>query len=150
MSLDETCLSNGNDVTMIYFSFNHPYTHKEKRTDTNCIKVTFKSFLLYAIKKVFPIANPDFEKAIQHVTTWYVEYDNTEYNLVLREIGKDAKNNIIIKVPDERNRGFWTDSDLDLSAYETYNITYISKKEFEKLWNSVEFDSKTKSLTRPI
>lgn len=107
--------------------------------------MAFKKFLLYAIKKVFPIANPDFEKAIQHVTKWYVEYDDTEYNLVMREIGKDAKNNIIIKVPDERNRGFWTDSDLDLSAYETYNITYISKKEFEKLWNSVEFDSKTKS-----
>lgn len=38
----------------------------------------------------------------------------------------------------ERNRGFWADSDFDLSVYASFNLTYISKNEFEKLWNSVE------------
>ena len=95
-------------------------------------------FLLNVVKKALPIANPDFEEAIQNVTTWYVEYDDTVYNHVLREIGQDAKNNIIVKMPDERNRGFWADSDFDLSVYASFNLTYISKIEFEKLWNSVE------------
>ena len=94
--------------------------------------------LLNVVKKVLPIANPDFEEAIQNVTTWYVEYDDTVYNHVLREIRQDAKNNIIVKMPDERNSGFWADSDFDLSVYASFNLTYISKIEFEKLWNSVE------------
>ena len=51
---------------------------------------------------------------------------------------QDSKNNIIVKMPDERNRGFWADSDFDLSVYASFNLTYISKIEFEKLWNSVE------------
>lgn len=123
---------------MIYFSFSHPSNRKEKRKDTNSLYAAFMRFLLNVVKKALPIANPDFEEAIQNVTTWYVEYDDTVYNHVLREIGQDTKNNILVKMPDERNRGFWADSDFDLSVYASFNLTYISKIEFEKLWNSVE------------
>ena len=123
---------------MIYFSFSHPSNRKEKRKDTNSLYAAYKRFLLNAVKKAVPIANPDFKEAIQNVTTWYVEYDDTVYNHVLREIGLDTKNNIIVKMPNERNRGIWADSDFDLSVYESFNLTYISKNEFEKLLNSVE------------
>ena len=107
---------------MIYFSFSHPSNRKEKRKDTNSLYAAFMRLLLNVVKKALPIANPDFEEAIQNVTTWYVEYDDTVYNHVLREIGQDAKNILVLQNWLERIRKEVTNKVLSIKRISDFLI----------------------------
>lgn len=85
-------------------------------------------------------ANPDFDDKILYVAQWFVEYDE-EYNESWREIGLDINKNIIVKMPDERNYGFWLDTNMKLENFKKeFDIQMITKEEFEDLWNSVYYD----------
>ena len=118
---------------MIYFSFSHPSNRKEKRKDTNSLYAAFMRLLLNVVKKALPIANPDFEEAIQNVTTWYVEYDDTVYNHVLREIGQDAKNILVLRNAFEKTRKQMKVNALSINALsDNLNFQMFAKLTLKK------------------
>ncbi len=127
-------------MSQIYFKF--------KRSPLGCNSfrhTTNKSFWRKCMssfgKKV--CANPDFEDKIPYVAQWYVEYDE-DLNVSGREIGLDADGKVIVKMPDERNYGFWLDTNMTIEDFKSeFKIQMITEREFDNLWNSVTYDIKT-------
>ena len=109
------------------------------------------SFLINLLRKILefllPQANPDFDHLYLLVETWYIEYDEKyEEDGTIREVGRDAYGRIIVKDPDERNYGFWNDTNMGLNDFiEQMHAEYISKEEFEAVWNEelVRVDKKS-------
>jgi hypothetical protein len=110
-----------------------------------------ESFLINLLRKILefllPQANPDFDHLYLLVETWYIEYDEKyEEDGTIREVGRDAYGRIIVKDPDERNYGFWNDTNMGLNDFiEQMHAEYISKEEFEAVWNEelVRVDKKS-------
>ena len=100
-----------------------------------------ESFLINLLRKILefllPQANPDFDHLYLLVETWYIEYDEIdEQDGAYREVGRDAYGRIIVKDPDERNSGFWSDTNMGINDYiKQMHAEYISKEEFEAVWN---------------
>ena len=81
-------------------------------------------------------ANPDFDKKINDVSYWLVEFD--EENIPNREIGLDENDNVILKMPYKRNYGFWTDNQLLYDDFiSRFSAVEISERIFEAKWNGV-------------
>ena len=126
-------------MRMMYFKF-----YKKPIRDVGSFQKTEKAFLRRIIRKINNIflSNPDFEAKLQDVVQWYLEYDE-EYNESWREIGLDSNNRIVVKMPDERNYGFWIDTNLTIEDFKNgFGIQKITKQEFNNLWNSVNYDYK--------
>lgn len=101
-------------------------------------KDSFFRNLLWKILVFFiPEANPDFDHLYDFVETWYIEYDETSENDgVCREVGRDAFGRIIIKTPDDRNYGYWNDTNMGIGDFiEQMHAEFISQEEFESAWN---------------
>lgn len=100
------------------------------------LKILSRFFDLFASKQ-----NPDFEGEIKKVEIWLLEFKYNEWNYtdeVNREIGLDSAGNVIVKMPDENNYGFWTDEDVDYEYFKNkFKIQEIPKEYFEKMWNSL-------------
>lgn len=123
---------------MLYFKFNRipvgDYSSLIKKRKNVWRKMLDK------LDKIF-CSNPDFDDKIRYVAQWFVEYDNEQYHLAYREIGLDIHHNIIVKMPDERNYGFWLDTNCTIEDFEEdFGIQMITKEEFEELWDSVYYD----------
>ncbi|MBM3783514.1 MAG: hypothetical protein FJW30_04090 [Acidobacteria bacterium] len=88
---------------------------------------------LRVLKKVVPLANPDFENHYQHVCKWWVEVDDS--GAPQRELGFDVQNIPIVAGPIGRNFGFWTDSNMKFVPDEHAGI---SRQEFESMWANFE------------
>ena len=52
-------------------------------------------------------------------------------------------------MPDERNYGYWVDTNCDLQFFKKFNIQMITEQEFNNLWNSVDYDRK-KGEFKPV
>ena len=124
---------------MIYFKF-----YKKPIKGTDSLQKTESSLLRRIIRKISNkfLSNPDFEAKLQDVIQWYLEYDEKN-NEPWREIGLDSNNQIIVKMPDERNYGFWIDTNLTIEDFKNrFGIQKVTEKEFNELWNSVYYDYK--------
>ena len=75
-------------------------------------------------------ANPDYEKAFPEVAEWLIEFG--ENQLPDREIGLNSTGIPVLAGPNERNYGFWLDTNMKLSNFEN---EVIEKAYFEKKWN---------------
>jgi hypothetical protein len=88
------------------------------------------------LESIVPIANPDFEKNIDKVAFWLIEFENDSY-YPNREIGLDSSGKTIMIMPWEKNYGYWTDNNLVIENFRTnFETININKEEFEKYWNS--------------
>lgn len=115
---------------MKYFKFNcNPV--KEKIKNKNII-----TKLLKKLRNVLFSANPDYDDTIPFVANWYIEYDDSTFNMAIREIGTDENNNVIMKMPYKRNYGYWSDTNLQYEDYKKFNIEIISKEMFIEMWNN--------------
>lgn len=93
-------------------------------------------------KMIVPLsANPDFDDKIEDVTLWFIEYDDVVNHIANREIGFAKDGRIIVKMPDDRNYGYWLDTNCELEDFKKMGINMITEKEFNDLWNSVYYDS---------
>jgi len=114
-----------------YIKFRYPDS-KVKKVPGNIGKRLAKVVL----ESIVPIANPDFDKKIDKVATWLIEFENDSY-YPNREVGLDSSGKTIMIMPWEKNYGYWTDNNLVIenfrSHFETINIT---REEFEKHWSS--------------
>lgn len=118
---------------MLYFKF---YCKKTVKNQTSYEKkrTVWRKFVDKLIGKLS--ANPDFENKIQNVVQWYIEYDDT-YNETWREIGLDMKENIIVKMPDKRNYGFWLDTNCTIDFFRKEpGFQIITEHDFYRLWNT--------------
>lgn len=97
----------------------------------------FEKILIKIVRIVIPEENPDFRESYHFVETWYIEYDETSENDgVCREVGRDAFGRIIIKTPDDRNYGYWNDTNMGIGDFiEQMHAEFISQEEFESAWN---------------
>lgn len=85
-----------------------------------------------------PIANPDFEKIFNEVTSWLIEFEADSY-YPNREIGLNELGKPIMIMPWKKNYGYWTDNNLVIEDFRKhFETTDISKAEFEKNWNGFE------------
>lgn len=126
---------------MIYFTFKC----KSRPADRGLKAFKLSSFLekcfLRLLTRVIPEANPDFDDKIGYVAEWYLEFEDEEEPW--REIGLDVNGQVIVKMPDERNYGFWLDTGMKLEDFKRqFQLQPISEREFNDLWNSVCYDRK--------
>ena len=114
-----------------YIKFRYPDS-KVKKFPENIGKRLAKVVL----ESTVPIANPDFEKNIDKVAFWLIEFENDSY-YPNREIGLDSSGKTIMIMPWEKNYGYWTDNNLVIENFRTnFETININKDEFEKYWNS--------------
>ena len=114
-----------------YIKFRYPDS-KEKKVPENIGKRLAKVVL----ESIVPIANPDFDKKIDMVATWLIEFENDSY-YPNREIGLDSSGKTIMIMPWEKNYGYWTDNNLVIGNFRSHFETIdITRQEFEKYWKS--------------
>ena len=131
---------------MLYFKFQ--YRHRKKEIPVQTMKEkNLCSRICFILNKYFN-ADPDFFDKLGYVAMWYLEYDE-KCDEPFREIGIDSGGKIIVKMPDERNYGYWLDTNCDLHFFKKFNIQMITEQEFNNLWNSVDYDRK-KGEFKPV
>lgn len=89
-----------------------------------------KARLVRAALWFIPSANPDFERMFPRVRKWFVEIDGS--GRAQREVAAGDDGAPLFAAPDERNFGFWTDSDRTFAKAE---LAPLSALEFEQLWS---------------
>jgi hypothetical protein len=77
-----------------------------------------------------PRANPDFEAMFPLVRQWMLEIDETGHPR--REIALNADGVPLFAAPNNRNCGFWTDSDKTFSDAE---LSPVDASQFEEMWS---------------
>ena len=97
----------------------------------------FENAVVKILSTILPKANPDFDKLIDKVDYWLVEYNRTE-NAAWREIGFDKNDHSIVAMPLGKNYGYWTDNNLTFDDFETFGVTAITKDKFENEWTEFE------------
>jgi hypothetical protein len=115
-------------MSKVYFKFTVP-THVETGNNSNLLSKLFERI----ITRIIPKANPDYDHLISEVEIWAIEYD-TDDNSVWREIGYDKNGIAIVAMPDNKNYGFWLDTQLTLKDYEAFDLKQLSFTEFESDW----------------
>ncbi len=89
----------------------------------------WKGRLVRAALWFVPSANPDFEHLFPFVRKWLLEVDDD--GNVRREVALSADGEPLFATPDERNCGFWTDSNR---AFARSELGKLSGEEFETAW----------------
>lgn len=121
--------------TYIKFKAPNSQTYQEK---DNVGKSMIKKAIIGIASLVIPKANPDFDKLIDEVEEWLLEYDN-EGDFVNREIGLDQTGKAIMRMPWQKNYGYWIDNNLKLNDFSTqFATTIVDKQTFENYWAEFE------------
>lgn len=95
----------------------------------------WKEKLISGVLFFIPKANPDYESKMHLVKSWLIEFSETDGEfLPFREIALDGKGNPIFAGPDNRNYGFWCDTNM---KYEDFEGSTIDKTEFERNWEMI-------------
>lgn len=110
---------------MKYLKFKSPWEHNENSKTRGIIEKI--------IAYIGLSSNPDYEKDINSVAHWLVEFD--EDNIPIREIGLDNSARVILKMPYKKNYGYWTDNSLGYEDFiDDFGAVKIEKNEFEEKW----------------
>lgn len=118
-----------------YIQFDAPKNNKRAFNKDGLVKRLLGKSLISILKKIIPIANPDFYNEIDEVQYWLVEFD-TETGIPEREIGLSKEGRVILKMPYKNNYGYWIDNNLLLNDFkENFIVSEISKDSFEKYWD---------------
>ncbi|MCR4768860.1 MAG: hypothetical protein K5874_01420 [Bacteroidaceae bacterium] len=86
---------------------------------------------------------------VDSVDTWYIEFDDQEYNVAIREVGLDKDGRYAVIAPYKDYLGFWCDEDFNFDFYNTIvGVEEISKEQFEQVWNAFSEDNTTHGKKR--
>ena len=106
------------------------YSNQNNKEQTNL----FFRGLEFIIEKLIQAANPDFEKVIDHIREWCLEFNDKE-PIQLRDIGIDKNGKVIAKMPYKDNYGYWTDNSLTYDDFlERFETSEITQEYFESKW----------------
>ena len=116
---------------MVYLRFNDPGSKKSiELKGSKAWDIVDK-----ILRKIIPLANPQFDHLLSNVAVWKIEFDEEE-NATWREIGFDANGAMVVAMPHGKNYGYWTDNHLTLKDYDSFHPTVIDRTEFEKDWKA--------------
>ncbi|MCK8482317.1 hypothetical protein [Psychroserpens algicola] len=105
---------------------------KTKKATNWPMEKSWKEKLISGILFFIPKSNPDYKNKMYLVKSWLIEFLETDGELSpWREIALDENENPVFAGPDERNYGFWCDTNM---KFEDFNGKPIDKNEFERLW----------------
>lgn len=65
------------------------------------------------------------------IERWTIEYDSLE-NTVKREIGYDVSGNVIYAAPTRKSYGFWSDTNIPMTAYKKFGAEKINPDVFHQ------------------
>ena len=124
-------------MTYTYIKFKAPVSEDSNEKES-AAKKFLKNSIIKALELIIPKANPDFDKEIDNVKEWLIEYDD-QNNFPHREIGLGNKGQVILIMPWKDNYGYWTDNEIKLEEFiSEFNALKISGDEFETCWNQFE------------
>ncbi|AWA29435.1 hypothetical protein HYN48_04665 [Flavobacterium magnum] len=113
---------------MKYFKFFDANTKKIRFPNKK--KISFWSFIGKFLELTIPKSKKDFIEKLDIVFEWYIEYNDVE-DYIEREMGLDENRSVILKMPNDKNYGFWIDTHLDLAYYfNHFDAKLISENEF--------------------
>lgn len=93
---------------------------------------SWKEKLISGVLFFIPRANPDYEDKMYLIKSWLIEFSETDGELLpWREIALDENENPVFAGPDNRNHGFWCDTNM---KFEDFEGEPINKMEFERNW----------------
>ena len=78
-------------------------------------------------------ANPDYSPRLHLVREWFVEIGDD--SLPWREIGLNGAGEPVLAGPDDRNYGFWLDTNMTLADFVGEPIT---REQFEDVWSGFQ------------
>lgn len=151
---------------MIYLKFKKGIKHTSEysiNTEENNKSSDFKSRIsailfmivlpfLTIIAGIYALFEKIFKRIpddVESVDTWYIEFDDQEYNVAIREVGLDKDGRYAVIAPYKDYLGFWCDEDFNFDFYNTIvGVEEISKEEFEQVWNAFSEDNTTNSKKR--
>jgi hypothetical protein len=97
-------------------------------------KTTFKKMVGFLAALVVPKANPDFEKKLDNVVYWLLEFESKNAT-PKREIGLDEFGSVLLKMPYGDNYGYWVDNNLTYNDFhQEFEIADIARDEFDRKW----------------
>jgi hypothetical protein len=79
-----------------------------------------------------PDGIPDYKNKMHLIQEWFIEFDDR--GDPVREIGLDSNGIPIVAGPDDRNYGFWMDTNCTIVDFP--NDEAVDENEFIKLWNN--------------
>lgn len=97
-------------------------------TEDSWFRGVIKSLLFF-----IPRANPDVERLLPDVKAWALELSDDGWPE--REIGISSSGEVLFRLPDDRNTGFWTD--MARKQFSASELKPLSKEEFDKLWGQL-------------
>lgn len=119
----------------VYIKLKNP--KGEPSPPSGLLKRTIVNAVVKIVTTIISKANPDFEHLLDKVDYWKIEFNKTE-NATWREIGFDKDGVSIVAMPLGDNYGFWTDNQLTLDDYESFDPKLITKDEFDNDWTVFE------------
>ena len=90
--------------------------------------------------QIVPLASPDFHEKYEEVSLWWLELNEDEEPQ--RELGFNARGEIIVAAPIGRNYGVWTDGGPRCVGFDA-----IEEKRFMEAWNNFENEFNNPSQT---
>ncbi len=78
-----------------------------------------------------PDGIPDYKNKMHLIKEWLLEFNDQGYPN--REIGLDAKGKPVVAGPDDRNYGFWMDTNMMVDDFDKDDT--IDEEMFSKFWN---------------
>lgn len=92
-------------------------------------KEPFSEKFIRGLLFFIPEANPDYRNKMHLIDEWLIEFEDN--GLPHREIGITRNSEPVIAGPDDKNYGFWLDTNM---KFEDFEGIEISKDHFEELW----------------
>jgi hypothetical protein len=89
-------------------------TNNRQNKENSWLVTLLENSMIKVLTTIIPKANPDFEKEIDNVHEWLIEF-NKDTEVPQREIGVDNNGRMIMIMPFRKNYGYWTDNDLNLA-----------------------------------
>lgn len=96
-----------------------------------------KSFLVKLLSLFISEANPDFDRYVNVVNYWQLEFEN-EKSIPSREVGLNNKREVIMKMPYKNNYGYWIDNNLTYEDFkEIFKYKILDKEIFQENWSRI-------------
>jgi hypothetical protein len=112
------------------------YLRTRLATDFEPVSLPIGVRVLRKVLFFVPDANPDYDPKLHLVREWLIEFDDEGHPD--REIGLDAHGVPIVAGPDDRNYGFWLDTNMRFSDFAGEPI---EKESFEVVWKTFRSES---------
>lgn len=119
-----------------YIKFEMPKRSGSVMKKKSILNIFLLKSFINMLKIFIPQANPDYDKKIEEVKFWLLEFNENPYPV--REIGLDENQRSITKMPYKTNYGYWTDNELKLDDFKKlFSVESTNQDYFIEKWNEL-------------